>query len=171
MSQITPTARPEASLAVDPIKEIAEAETARCRGTAPRALSNAANNEVLTEERKETTAGFWTRTNPFFAAPVSTVERVPTDNGACYPSKPFTQTLSMVGIARKKICPLPPPGQRKVECVGLQGGAAQPGCLARSGMPAVVPVVSRSETDDHRLQSFSAVRDGLINADRVQPSR
>ncbi|MGW0981810.1 hypothetical protein ACWD33_13405 [Streptomyces xiamenensis] len=154
MSQITPTARPEASLAVDPIKEIAEAETARCRGTAPRALSNAANNEILTEERKETTAGFWTRTNPFFAAPVSTVERVPTDNGACYPSKPFTQTLSMAGIARK-----------------LQGGAAQPGCLARSGMPAVVPVVSRSETDDHWLQSFSAVRDGLINADRVQPSR
>ncbi|MEU1465890.1 IS481 family transposase, partial [Streptomyces sp. NPDC005727] len=65
--------------------------------------SRLAYSEVLTDERKETAAGFWQRANAFFAAHGITVERVLTDNGSCYKSKLFTQTLATSGITHKKI--------------------------------------------------------------------
>jgi hypothetical protein len=43
-------------------------------------------SENLTNEKKETAAGFWERANMFYAAHDITVLRVMTDNGSCYPS-------------------------------------------------------------------------------------
>lgn len=62
--------------------------------------SRLAYSEVLANERQETATGFWERANAFFAAHGITVERVLTDNGACYKSKLFTRTLTTAGIAR-----------------------------------------------------------------------
>ncbi|MGZ9928898.1 IS481 family transposase [Streptomyces sp. NC-S4] len=77
--------------------------------------SRLAYSEVLTDERKETAAGFWQRANAFFAAHGITVERVLTDNGSCYKSKLFTQALTTAGIAHKKIRPYRPQTNGKVE--------------------------------------------------------
>ncbi len=64
--------------------------------------SRLAYSEVLTDERKETAAFFWQRANTFFAGHGITVERVLTDNGSCYRSRLFGQTLSAAGIAHKR---------------------------------------------------------------------
>ncbi|SCK59128.1 Integrase core domain-containing protein [Streptomyces sp. WMMB 714] len=48
--------------------------------------SRLAYSEVLTDERKETAAGFWQRAQPVFTRHGITVERVFADNGTCYRS-------------------------------------------------------------------------------------
>ena len=50
-------------------------------------------SEILDDERKETAAGFWERANAFYASLGITVLRVLTDNGACYRSHAFNDTL------------------------------------------------------------------------------
>ncbi|MFF3728731.1 IS481 family transposase, partial [Streptomyces erythrochromogenes] len=77
--------------------------------------SRLAYSEVLTDERQHTAIGFWQRANAFFTAHGITVERVLTDNGACYKSKLFTQALGAAGIAHKKIRPYRPQTNGKVE--------------------------------------------------------
>ena len=47
-----------------------------------------AYSELLADERKETAAEFWNRANAYFESVGITVQRVLTDNGACYRSKP-----------------------------------------------------------------------------------
>ncbi|MFI8320717.1 IS481 family transposase, partial [Streptomyces sp. NPDC085529] len=77
--------------------------------------SRLAYSEVLPDERQHTAIAFWQRANAFFTAHGITVERVLTDNGACYKSKLFTQTLTAAGIAHKKIRPYRPQTNGKVE--------------------------------------------------------
>ncbi|MCM2416429.1 IS481 family transposase [Streptomyces sp. RKAG290] len=77
--------------------------------------SRLAYSEVLTNERQETAAGFWQRAQAFFTAHGITVERVLTDNGSCYKSRLFTQTLAAAGITHKKIRPYRPQTNGKVE--------------------------------------------------------
>ncbi|MFH9129084.1 IS481 family transposase [Streptomyces griseoaurantiacus] len=77
--------------------------------------SRLAYSEVLSDECKETAASFWERANAFFAAHGITVERVLTDNGSCYRSKLFGQTLSAAGIAHKRTRPYRPQTNGKVE--------------------------------------------------------
>ncbi|MFE4216188.1 IS481 family transposase [Streptomyces sp. NPDC056844] len=77
--------------------------------------SRLAYSEVLSNERKETAASFWERANAFFSAHGITVERVLTDNGSCYRSKLFGQTLSAAGIAHKRTRPYRPQTNGKVE--------------------------------------------------------
>ncbi|WP_329192147.1 MULTISPECIES: IS481 family transposase [unclassified Streptomyces] len=77
--------------------------------------SRLAYSEVLTDERQHTAIAFWTRAHTFFQDHGITVERVLTDNGACYKSKLFTQTLTAAGIAHKKIRPYRPQTNGKVE--------------------------------------------------------
>ncbi|HEX7740393.1 MAG TPA: IS481 family transposase [Marmoricola sp.] len=50
-------------------------------------------SEILTDERKETAAGFWTRAAAFFATAGILVHAVMTDNGACYRSRDFAAAL------------------------------------------------------------------------------
>ncbi|MFH8533351.1 IS481 family transposase [Streptomyces tendae] len=77
--------------------------------------SRLAYSEVLTNERKETAASFWERANAFFSAHGITVERVLTDNGSCYRSQLFAQTLDAAGIIHKRTRPYRPRTNGKVE--------------------------------------------------------
>ena len=58
--------------------------------------SRLAYSEILTDERKETAAGFWHRANTFFAEAGIHVTAVMTDNGSCYRSRDFTAALGNI---------------------------------------------------------------------------
>ncbi len=64
--------------------------------------SRLAYSEVLTDEKKETAAGFWIRANKFFAAAGITVTAVMTDNGACYRSRHFAAALGEIKHVRTR---------------------------------------------------------------------
>lgn len=64
---------------------------------------------------RHTAIAFWQRAQAFFASHDITVERVLTDDGACYKSKLFTQALTKAGIAHKRIRPYRPQTNGKVE--------------------------------------------------------
>ena len=71
-------------------------------------------SELLTDERKETAAAFWQRANAYFASVGVTVQRVLTDNGACYRSRTFANALGET-IAHKRTRPYRPQTNGKVE--------------------------------------------------------
>lgn len=73
-----------------------------------------AYSELLSDERKETAAGFWHRANTYFAAAGITVARVLTDNGACYRSHAFASALGE-DVAHKRTRPYRPQTNGKVE--------------------------------------------------------
>ena len=76
--------------------------------------SRLAYTEILSDERKETAAGFWTRANAYFTSCGITVRRVLTDNGACYRSGLFATTLGP-DIKHKRTRPYRPQTNGKVE--------------------------------------------------------
>jgi transposase InsO family protein len=76
--------------------------------------SRLAYSEILGDERKETATAFWTRARAYFADHGITVSRVLTDNGSCYRSTLFAQTLGP-GITHKKTRPYRPQTNGKVE--------------------------------------------------------
>jgi transposase InsO family protein len=75
--------------------------------------SRLAYSELLSDERKETAAAFWTRANAYFAGCGITVARVLTDNGACYRSFAFRDALGE--ILHKWTRPYRPQTNGKVE--------------------------------------------------------
>ncbi len=77
--------------------------------------SRLAYSEVLNDERKETAAAFWQRAHAFFTDHGITVERVLTDNGSCYKSFLWRDTLAAAGITHKRIRPYRPQTNGKVE--------------------------------------------------------
>ncbi|QKV76379.1 IS481 family transposase [Amycolatopsis sp. Hca4] len=77
--------------------------------------SRLAYSEILPDERKDTATAFWTRAHAFFAAHGITVKRVLTDNGACYRSRPWHETLTAAGITHKRTRPYRPQTNGKVE--------------------------------------------------------
>ena len=74
-----------------------------------------AYSEILPDERKETAAAFWHRAQAFFTDLGITVERVLTDNGSCYRSRIWHDTLKAAGIAHKRTRPYRPQTNGKVE--------------------------------------------------------
>jgi len=70
-------------------------------------------SEILTNEKKETAAGFWQRANAFYAAHGVTVLRVMTDNGSCYRSRFFNDALG--DIKHKYTRPYRPQTNGKIE--------------------------------------------------------
>jgi len=72
-----------------------------------------AYSELLTDERKETAAEFWTRANAYFESVGITVQRVLTDNGACYRSRLFAESLG--DVTHKRTRPYRPQTNGKVE--------------------------------------------------------
>jgi transposase InsO family protein len=72
-----------------------------------------AYSEVLTDEQGPTAAGFWIRAAAFFARHGIAVERVLTDNGACYRSHAFAIALGPVTHSRTR--PYRPATNGKVE--------------------------------------------------------
>ena len=77
--------------------------------------SRLAYTEILDDERKETAAAFWTRAHAFFATCGITVHRVLTDNGSCYRSRTWRDTLTAQGITHKRTRPYRPQTNGKVE--------------------------------------------------------
>ncbi|WP_374774525.1 IS481 family transposase [Streptomyces sp. NBC_01310] len=77
--------------------------------------SRLAYSEILADEKKETAAGFWTRAQAFFTGCGITVERVLTDNGACYKSHAWRDVLAAAGITHKRTRPYRPQTNGKVE--------------------------------------------------------
>jgi transposase InsO family protein len=75
--------------------------------------SRLAYSEILTDEKKETAAGFWERAHAFFAAHDIEVLRVLTDNGSCYRSRVFAAALGP--IVHKRTRPYRPQTNGKVE--------------------------------------------------------
>ena len=75
--------------------------------------SRLAYSEILENERKETASGFWKRAETWFADLGVTIEEVITDNGSCYRSKLFDQTLGQ--IKHRKTRPYRPQTNGKVE--------------------------------------------------------
>jgi transposase InsO family protein len=77
--------------------------------------SRLAYTEIHPDERRETAVAFWTRAQAFFTAAGITVSRVLTDNGACYRSHPWRDTLAEAGIVHKRTRPYRPQTNGKVE--------------------------------------------------------
>ena len=75
-----------------------------------------AYTEILTDEKKETAAGFWERARSYFASVGIVVERVLTDNGACYKSHTWRDLLAGQDIKHKRTRPYRPQTNGKVEC-------------------------------------------------------
>jgi transposase InsO family protein len=75
--------------------------------------SRLAYSEILTDERRETAAGFWTRANAFFTDAGITITAVMTDNGACYRSHAFATALD--GVKHRRTRPYRPQTNGKVE--------------------------------------------------------
>ncbi|WDF33737.1 IS481 family transposase [Arthrobacter agilis] len=76
--------------------------------------SRLAYSEILTDEKKETVAGFWTRANAWFESRGITVQRVLTDNGNGYRSLTFADALGP-NIKHKRTRPYRPQTNGKVE--------------------------------------------------------
>ncbi|MGW3499116.1 IS481 family transposase, partial [Streptomyces sp. NPDC001020] len=77
--------------------------------------SRLAYSEILTDEKKETAVAFWHRAHAFFTQAGIMVERVLTDNGSCYKSHLWRNTLTSQGISHKRTRPYRPQTNGKVE--------------------------------------------------------
>lgn len=75
--------------------------------------SRLAYSELLTDERKETAAAFWTRAHAWFTECGITVQKVLTDNGSCYRSRTFADALG--DIEHRRTRPYRPQTNGKVE--------------------------------------------------------
>lgn len=75
--------------------------------------SRLAYSEILTDERKDTAAAFWTRANTWFNQCGITVRKVLTDNGSCYRSHAFRDALD--DIEHRWTRPYRPQTNGKVE--------------------------------------------------------
>jgi transposase InsO family protein len=72
-------------------------------------------SELLLDEKKETAVGFWQRAQAYFESVGITVQRVLTDNGSCYNSKLWAQSLADADIVHKRTRPYRPQTNGKVE--------------------------------------------------------
>ena len=77
--------------------------------------SRLAYTEILPDERRETAVAFWARAHAFFARSGSPLQRVLTDNGACYRSRSWRDPLQQAEITHKRTRPYRPQTNGKVE--------------------------------------------------------
>ncbi len=70
--------------------------------------SRLAYSEIRADEKKETATAFWQRAHAFFTGAGITVERVLTDNGSCYRSRDWRDSLAAAGITHKEPGPTGP---------------------------------------------------------------
>ncbi|MDW3213864.1 MAG: IS481 family transposase [Ilumatobacteraceae bacterium] len=72
-------------------------------------------SEIHANEQAVTAVAFWHRANTWFNAHGITVERVLTDNGSCYKSHLWRDTLLAAGITPKRTRPFRPQTNGKIE--------------------------------------------------------
>jgi transposase InsO family protein len=71
--------------------------------------------EILTDERKDTATAFLHRAHAWFAGHGITIERILSDNGACYRSLPWAAACAQLGITHKRTRPYRPQTNGKIE--------------------------------------------------------
>ncbi len=108
--------------------------------------SRLAYSEVLADERQETATAFWFRAQDFFAGHGITVEGVLTDNGSCYKSRLFSQSLAAAGITHKRIRPYRPQTNGKVERFNRTCSTNGPTCGPTAATTSEPPPCQRSCT-------------------------
>jgi transposase InsO family protein len=86
-----------------------------CLHTALDDHSRLAYTEILPDERKETAAAFLARAHAWYAAAGITIERVISDNGACYRSRNWAAACAALGITPKRTRACRPQANGKVE--------------------------------------------------------
>ncbi len=123
--------------------------------------SRLAYAEILADERQETASAFMTRAFSWFAARGVEVERVLTDNGACYRSREFAQTLADAGIAHRRTRPYRPQTNGKVERFNLT--LKWEWAYARS----YDTNASRTQELDHWLHHYNYHRPHMAHAGRA----
>src|SRR5258708_26072834 len=79
--------------------------------------SRLAYSEVLDDEQGITAAEFWARAVLWFALRGITVERVLTDNGACYRSRAWAAACARSSVTHQRTRPSRPPTNGKGERV------------------------------------------------------
>jgi transposase InsO family protein len=77
--------------------------------------SRLAYTEILGDERKDTAAAFLRRAHAWYAAAGITIERVLSDNGACYRSANWAAACTDLAITHKRTRPYRPQTNGKVE--------------------------------------------------------
>jgi transposase InsO family protein len=77
--------------------------------------SRIAYSEILTDEKGETAAGFWTRAAAWYVSIGITPQRVITDNGGCYRSSDWHKACETTRTTVKKTRPYRPQTNGKVE--------------------------------------------------------
>jgi transposase InsO family protein len=77
--------------------------------------SRLAYTEILPDETRESATAFWQRAYAFFSTAGITVKQVLTDNGSCYRSHLWRDTLTQAGITHKRTRPYRPQTNGKVE--------------------------------------------------------
>jgi transposase InsO family protein len=77
--------------------------------------SRLAYTEILPDEKKQTAVAFWQRAQIFFTTHGITVQQVLTDNGSCYRSRLWHDTLADADITHKRTRPYRPQTNGKVE--------------------------------------------------------
>ena len=77
--------------------------------------SRLAYTEILADERKDTAAAFLVRAHAWYAELSITIERVLSDNGACYRSRDWAAACAQLGITHKRTRPYRPQTNGKVE--------------------------------------------------------
>lgn len=77
--------------------------------------SRLAYTEILADERKETTAAFLHRAHAWYATHGITIERILSDNGACYRSRDWASACAQLRITHKRTRPYRPQTNGKVE--------------------------------------------------------
>jgi transposase InsO family protein len=70
--------------------------------------SRLAYSEILADEKQEIAAAFWTRAQDYFTQAGIIVHRVLTDNGSCYRSRTWHETLTAAGLATSAPAPTAP---------------------------------------------------------------
>jgi transposase InsO family protein len=71
--------------------------------------------EILADERKDTATAFLHRAHAWFAGHGITIERILSDNGACYRSQPWAAACAQLGITHKRTRPYRPQTNGKIE--------------------------------------------------------
>ncbi len=77
--------------------------------------SRLASSEITRTRGRKPPPAYGSRAQAFFTQAGITVERVPTDNGACYRSHDWRDTLAAAGITHQRTRPYRPPANGKVE--------------------------------------------------------
>jgi transposase InsO family protein len=77
--------------------------------------SRLAYTEILADEGKETATAFLARATAWYAANGITIERVISDNGACYRSRPWAELCAQLAITHQRTRPYRPQTNGKVE--------------------------------------------------------